>query len=78
MIPGNSEKEIAVERAMEKAVDILGDVVLGLRRVANRIDDSDDGPEDTMLMIRKVQLALEECGNDLDEAYHAIDGVLDD
>ncbi len=77
-IPGNSRKEVAVERAMEKAGDAVFDLAANLRRVALALDDAfDDGPEDAQHNIRKVQYKLEEITAKLDDTLNTLGRVLE-
>ncbi len=78
MIPGNSRREMASERAMEEAEQIalevwpqIGDAGVAL------VAAFELGPEDAQLAIRKAREALEAIQEKLDDAYNILGRVID-
>ena len=77
-IPGNSRKEIAVERAMEKARELVGESLDNLCGVSISLQDAfDDGPEEAQHDICNVQNRLEEAQVKLDAALNILGRVLE-
>ena len=77
-LPGNSRKEMAVERAMEKAYDRTQDIADGLRIAAMELAAfRDGGPDELSRFIRKVSSTVEELQSELDDALNIL-GQLDE
>ena len=78
MLPGNSRKEVAVERAMEKAQELVGETLDVLYGVPITLRDAcDDGPEEAQHDICNVQDRLEEVQVKLDNALNILGRVLE-
>ncbi len=77
-IPGNSRKEIVVERAMEKAQEIVGETLDNLCDVLISLQNAfGDGPEEAQHDISTVQDKLEEIQVKLDDALNVLGRVLE-
>ena len=78
-LPGNSPKEIAVERAVEKADYEIGNLAVELQHVAARLEDAfGDGPDEAQRNIKKASYRLEEIQAKLDDARSILGQALDD
>ena len=78
MLPGNSPREIAVERAMEEARDEISGATDRLRDAVLRLTDVfDDGPGDALHLIDNVRDILEEVQAKLDDIHNTVGQVLE-
>ena len=77
-IPGNSRKEIAVERAMEKAEELVDGFLDDLYGVKWTLHDAfDDGAEEAQLVLLAVSNTLESIQVKLDDARNILGRVLE-
>ena len=80
-LPGNSRREIAVQRAMEEAdfgaLNTIGPLEEATNLVLHAFD-RDHGPEDTASALKRASEILEDVQAKLDDARHVIGRVLDD
>ena len=78
-IPGNSAKEIAVERAMEEAEHITHEVCSGLRYQAAQFKRAfKEDAEMARARIKILSSYLENIQSTLDDARDVLDEVLDE
>ena len=75
MIPGNSSREIRIERAMEKAEEEVDGINMDLRELARHFP-WDGGPEDAQHVIRIAHEALEKIQEKLENAGNVVDRVI--
>lgn len=76
-IPGNSPKEIAVERAMEAVYEMTQGVVDELWGVSKVLDAFEGGAEDIQTAIKAASDLLEGIQTKLDNARHILGRVLE-
>ena len=75
-LPGNSRREIAVERAMEEALDMGMDVCDTLETVVEVVGAAfEDSAEDAQLTIKKAQRTLEMVQAKLDDTLDILGRV---
>ena len=77
-IPGNSRKEVAVGRAMEKAEELVDGFLDDLYGVKWTLRDAfDDGAEEAQLVLLAVSNTLESIQAKLDDARNILGRVLE-
>jgi hypothetical protein len=73
MIPGNSRREIAIERAMEEAEETVMDLCASLSLMQTPLADAfQDGLEDAQIAVRQAGETLEGIQAKLDDAYNVL------
>ncbi len=81
MLPGNSPKEMAVERAMEEAEEIVDGFLDDVRFAQMALwhaFDKDQSIDDAALQLRKASDKLEGIQAAIDDARNILGRVLDD
>ncbi|KKM83609.1 hypothetical protein LCGC14_1307590 [marine sediment metagenome] len=78
-IPGNSRREIKIERAMERVAEMVEPIATLMPLVAERLSAAvQSGPEDAARTIRSAVDALEGFQVILDDALNKLGQVLDE
>ncbi|KKM78023.1 hypothetical protein LCGC14_1364140 [marine sediment metagenome] len=78
-IPGNSRREIEIERAMERVDEMVEPITTLMPFVAGRLSAAvESGPEDAARTIRSAVDALEGFQVILDDALNKLGQVLDE
>ena len=75
MLPGNSTREMAIERAMEEANEATDSIPMDLRELARHFPLT-GGPDDAQHTLRMAQEALEKIQEKIENAGSFVDRVV--